>query len=128
MDFDIEKLEVVSSDSWSTPADIATPLRWISILAHRVDCDLAATTGVHDGKAVIKQLLAGAAAVQVCSALHVNGFGVLEDMLDELRSWMKRRGYSSLHEFRGKLSRERSENPGAYERVQFMKRSVSAGS
>jgi dihydroorotate dehydrogenase (fumarate) len=126
MDIDIEKLELISSDSWSTPADIATPLQWISILAHRVDCDLAATTGIHDGKAVVKQLLAGAAAVQVCSALQANGFGVLGDMLDELRGWMKRHGYSSLQDFRGKMSRERSENPGAYERVQFMKRSVSA--
>jgi dihydroorotate dehydrogenase (fumarate) len=126
LDFDIEKLEVVSGDSTSTPAELATPLRWISILSDRVGCDLAATTGVHDGKGVIKQLLAGARAVQVCSSLYLNGLGRLEEMHGELRGWMGRHGYSTLDAFRGKMSQGKSENPGAYERVQFMRRSVSS--
>jgi dihydroorotate dehydrogenase (fumarate) len=125
LDFDIEKLEVVSGDSRSNSAEIAASLRWISILSDRVGCDLAATTGVHDGAGVIKQLLAGARAVQVCSTLYLNGLEQLEEMQGELRDWMGRQGYSTLDAFRGKMSQSQSANPAAYERVQFMKRSVT---
>ena len=63
-DFDIEQLKIKPSFVFSTPADLAISLRWIAMMAQRVDCDLAASTGVHDGNAVIKQILAGAQAVQ----------------------------------------------------------------
>ncbi len=38
------------------------------MMSDRIECDLAASTGVHDGQALIKQLLAGASAVQVGTA------------------------------------------------------------
>ena len=34
-------------------------------MSQRAQCDLAASTGIHAGEGVIKQLLAGANAVQV---------------------------------------------------------------
>ena len=73
---------------------------------------------------VVKHLLAGAKAVQVCSALYKNGVEYIGTMLGELSEWMDRRGYDSIEAFRGKLSQEKSENPAAYARVQFMKFSV----
>ena len=121
VDFDIERLELVPGALYSTPNDLFLPLRWISILHDRVSCDLAATTGVHDGEGVIKQLLAGAAAVQVCSALYENDFPHLTHMLDQLRDWMTRKEFSTIAKFRGKLSQRASENPASYERVQFMR-------
>ena len=120
-DFDIEKLKLVPAPYLSSPDEMTRPLRWISILAGQVECDLAATTGVHDGAGVVKQLLAGAAAVQVCSALYKHGIGHLGSMLAELTDWMDRHGYSSLDDFRGKMSQDSSKDPAAYERVQFMK-------
>jgi dihydroorotate dehydrogenase (fumarate) len=86
-----------------------------------VECDLAATTGVHDGAGVAKQLLAGASAVQVCSVLYKNGIQYIGQILSDLEEWMGRKGYASVEEFRGKMSQEESDNPAAYERVQFMK-------
>jgi dihydroorotate dehydrogenase (fumarate) len=124
IDFDIEKLEVRAGEAFSSPEEISTPLRWISILAGRVDCDLAATTGVHDGAGVVKQILAGAATVQLCSVLYRNGVEELPKILAEVESWMERHGVRSLDEVRGRLSQEASGNPAVYERVQFMKRSV----
>lgn len=120
-DFDIEKLKLVPAPYMSSPDEIAHPLRWVSILEGQVECDLAATTGVHDGAGVVKQVLAGAAAVQVCSALYKNGIGHLGGMLTELTEWMDRHGHSTLADFRGKMSQDSSEDPAAYERVQFMK-------
>jgi dihydroorotate dehydrogenase (fumarate) len=120
-DFDINKLEVKPSFVFSTPADLSMSLRWIAIMAEKVSCDLVASTGVHDGDAVIKQLLAGAAAVQVASTLYKNGFGQIREMLDTLEAWMKKKRFDSLNHFRGKLSQDRSMDPAIYERVQFMR-------
>jgi dihydroorotate dehydrogenase (fumarate) len=120
-DFDIDKLEVVSSNVFSNPSDLHLSLRWIAIMAERVSCDLAASTGVHDGNALIKQILAGANAVQVVSSLYKNGKGQIKTMLSILEKWMTRKGFNSLSDFRGKMSQAKSSNPAAYERVQFMR-------
>ena len=120
-DFDIDKLEVVSSNVFSNPSDLHLSLRWIAIMAERVSCDLAASTGVHDGNALIKQILAGANAVQVVSSLYKNGKGQIKTMLSTLVEWMTSKGFNSLSDFRGKLSQAKSSNPAAYERVQFMR-------
>jgi dihydroorotate dehydrogenase (fumarate) len=120
-DFDIDKFEVKSSNIFSAPSDLPISLRWISIMAERVNCDLAASTGVHDGVALIKQLLAGADAVQVASTLYQNGKGQIGGMLKTLEEWMAGKGYGTLSDFRGKMSQAKSSNPAAYERVQFMK-------
>lgn len=120
-DIDIEKLRVTSSHVFSSPRDLSVSLRWIALMAGRVKCDLAASTGVHDGKAVIKQLLAGASAVQVVSALYENGPGHLEVMIGEIRQWMQSKNYERIKDFKGLMSQGRNANPGFYERVQFMK-------
>lgn len=120
-DFDIDKMEVVSSNVLSDPSDLPISLRWIAIMAERVSCDLAASTGVHDGTALIKQILAGANAVQVASTLYKNGKGQIAEMLNTLEGWMNKKSYSSLSDFSGKMSQAKSSNPAAYERVQFMK-------
>jgi dihydroorotate dehydrogenase (fumarate) len=121
IDFDIEKMIVTASHSLSTDAELAAPLRWVALMSQRVGCDLAASTGMHDGVGLIKQLLAGAKAVQVVSALYRNGPSHASKMLADLGSWMDRHGYKALADFRGKMSQAASEDPAAYERVQFIK-------
>jgi dihydroorotate dehydrogenase (fumarate) len=120
-DIDIDKLTIKSSFVFSSPEELAISLRWIAIMANKVDCDLAASTGVHDGDAVIKQLLAGATAVQVASCLYKHGTAYIRDMHDTLNAWMEKHHFNSLSDFRGKMSQEKASNPAAYERVQFMK-------
>jgi dihydroorotate dehydrogenase (fumarate) len=90
-------------------------------MADRAECDLAASTGIHDGEAVIKQLLAGAKAVQVASTIYKNGKKQVKKMLEEVESWMDKNGYDTLDDFRGKLTQIKTENPAAYYRMQFMK-------
>jgi dihydroorotate dehydrogenase (fumarate) len=120
-DIDLDKMEIVSTNVLSTPKELSTSLRWIGIMANRVKCDLAASTGVHDGKAVAKQLLAGADAVQLVSTLYKNGPEYLQTIIKDLESWMMEKGFDSINDFRGKLSQEEYLNPALYERVQFMK-------
>jgi dihydroorotate dehydrogenase (fumarate) len=90
-------------------------------MSRRVGCELAASTGVHDGAGLIKQLLAGAKAVQAASTFYRNGPEHAAVMLKDLSDWMDRHGYRSIGDFRGKMSQAESEDPAAYERVQFMK-------
>jgi len=120
-DIDIDTLKVKPSFVFSTPAELAISLRWIAIMARKVDCDLAASTGVHDGEALIKQLLAGAKVVQTVSSLYRQGPEHIETMLNSLKDWMQAQGYQRLVDFRGKLSQEAASNPAVYERVQFMR-------
>jgi dihydroorotate dehydrogenase (fumarate) len=120
-DIDIKEQKVVTSNIFSSPGEIALPLRWIAMLSDRVQCDFVASTGVHDGEALIKVLLAGAKAAEVASTLYINGSGRINLMLDDLKKWMERNGYSSLPDFTGTMSHKKTGNPAAYERVQFMK-------
>ncbi|HOP04534.1 MAG TPA: dihydroorotate dehydrogenase-like protein [Tenuifilaceae bacterium] len=120
-DFDIYTFDYNASHVLSTSSDLGFSLRWIALMSGRVSKDLAASTGVHTGEAVVKQLLAGAKAVQVCSALYRNGLGYVKSMLSVLEDWMQEMGYKTIDEFRGKMSQEKSYNPAAFERVQFMK-------
>jgi dihydroorotate dehydrogenase (fumarate) len=120
-DIDIEKLQVTSGNVFTTPDDLPISLRWIAIMSNKVKCDLAASTGVHDGKAVIKQLLAGANAVQVVSSLYNHGPSYLETMMRDVKEWMSVKKFSKIDDFRGMLSQSKQVDPGFYERVQFMK-------
>ena len=120
-DIDIQSFKIKPSFVFSTPAELAVSLRWIAIMAKKVECDLAASTGIHDASAVIKQLLAGATAVQVVSSLYKSGPQQIVKMIAGLKEWMQGHGFNSLADFRGRMSQEAASNPAAYERVQFMR-------
>ncbi|HDO26505.1 MAG TPA: dihydroorotate dehydrogenase-like protein [Bacteroidetes bacterium] len=120
-DFDIDKFEIIPSNVLSRSSDLAISLRWMSILSGRVSSDLIASTGVHDGASVIKEILAGADAVQVVSALYKNGIGSITDMIEEMKAWMEKHGFEKIDDFKGKMSQVNSPNPAEYERVQFMR-------
>ena len=120
-DINLDTLELTNSAVLSSTSDIYQTLRWIAIMAERVDCSLIASTGIHDTEGIIKQILAGAAAVQVVSTLYRNGIPHLKKLLDGLEKWMIQKNYKSLDDFRGKLSQSKASNPAVYSRVQFMK-------
>lgn len=120
-DYNLADLTIVPTNVLSTPAELALSLRWIAIMHGRVGCDLAASTGVHDGDGVIKQLLAGATAVQIASVLYQDGVEVVASMNQRLTGWMEHNRYAEIAEFRGLLSQGRVANPAAYERVQFVR-------
>jgi dihydroorotate dehydrogenase (fumarate) len=120
-DIDIDNFKVKATNVFSHPEELATSLRWVAMLSSRLHCDIAASTGVHDGAAVIKQLLAGAKAVQLCSVLYKKGFEQIGVMLKDLEAWMEKHNFNSIADFNGKMSIKEVDNPAAYERVQFMK-------
>ena len=72
-DIDIETMRVVAQNVYSSPHEITLSLRWIALLYGKINKELVAATGIHDYQGVIKQILAGATAVQICSTLYKNG-------------------------------------------------------
>jgi len=120
-DIDIHNFEVLPSHVYSSPEDLPISLRWIAIMAGRVECDLAASTGVHDGEALIKQILAGADAVQVASAFYKHGKGQALQMISDLEAYMGKHNFETISDFKAKMSYARADNPAAFERAQFMK-------
>ncbi len=120
-DYNIDDLSIIPTNVLSSPSDLAVSLRWIAIMHGHVSCDLAASTGVHDGDGVIKQLLAGAQAVQIASCLYREGLEAVRNMNERLTSWMQSKGYDRINQFRGRLSQVNVRNPAAYDRVQFVK-------
>lgn len=125
-DIDLKKKKVVPSHMFSSGEEISLPLRWIGLLSSQVKCDLAASTGVHDGNGVIKCLLVGAKAVQVATTLYKNGPAYIEKMLEQVKKWMKEHRYHSIQSFLGKLGYDYIKNPVIYERFQFMKYSADS--
>jgi dihydroorotate dehydrogenase (fumarate) len=121
-DINTDDLSFGSAEVLSTPAELRNSLRWIGIVSSQVDqLDLAASTGVHSGMAVVKQILAGATAVQVCSVLYRNGLDYIKDMITEMLKWMEKNQYESPGDFRGKMNYGSLDDPSVYERAQFMK-------
>ena len=94
---------------------------WIALLAGKVNADFSASTGIHDGEGVIKQLLVGASTAQLCSTLLMNGRDRIGEVIRDLSSWMDGKGYRAVSDFRGLLSQEDSTDPAAYERSQYIK-------
>ncbi|MFW5804109.1 MAG: dihydroorotate dehydrogenase-like protein [bacterium] len=122
-DIDIENLSVISNNVLSSPMEYSSSLRWISLLNNQVKCDLAASTGIHDSPAIIKQILAGASAVEIASVLYSKGIDYLVTLLKDLQTWMKKHNYQEIADFKGKVS-QLEENQSAFERVQFMRKTA----
>ncbi|MGN0906280.1 MAG: dihydroorotate oxidase, partial [Bullifex sp.] len=125
-DIDIEKESMTSSQPLSGADEYAESLRWIALMSNEIKCDLAASTGVHSGGTVIKMLLAGAAACEVCTA-YLKDEGCIKAMCEDLSSWMDRKGYGTIEAFRGKMAQERMEDGSCWERTQYMKTLINGG-
>ncbi|MDR2120351.1 MAG: dihydroorotate dehydrogenase-like protein [Tannerella sp.] len=121
-DIDINRQQIVSGKVFSSHSDLSDTLRWTALTAGKVQgISVASSTGVHDGEDVVKCLLAGASAVQLCSTVYMHGPEIIPQMLTRLEEWMMQNKYLSLKEFIGKLSFAGTGNPSFYERAQFMK-------
>ena len=121
-DIDINTLQITSGNVFSNHADLSDTLRWTAIISGKLpNACLAASTGVHDWESVIKCLLAGASAVQMCSALYTHGSELISQILTCMEEWMHQHHYETLNDFIGKLNCANIPNPALYERAQFMK-------
>ena len=121
-DIDIEGMTHKSGNVFSHPADIATPLRWIGIASAAVSqIDYAASGGVSTPEAVVKVLLAGASAAEVCSAIYQHSASFIGEANTFLQQWMERKGFERISQFKGKLNAKDVKGISLFERTQFLK-------
>ncbi len=120
-DLNLESLEVEPRVRLSMPGGNLLPLRWIAILYGRIGISMAATTGNHTHEDVLKAMMAGADAAQLCSALLQRGVRHLESLLAGIRGWMERNEYESITQMKGSMSQKSVAEPSAFERANYMK-------
>ncbi len=121
VDIDIENETLKNASYLSTHEEMYNTLRWVALLSKKMRCDISASTGVYTADDVVKMLLAGATSVQVVSCLYKNGIDTLRELNSGLYSWMERKGYNSIADFRGKLAVMPAEKASVAMRTQFMK-------
>jgi dihydroorotate dehydrogenase (fumarate) len=119
-DIDLETLTVDPTLHLSTSEELRLPLRWIAILFGRVDCSLAATTGVHTAEDAVKLILAGADVTMLASALFRQGPEHLGAVLEGLGTWLQEHDYASVAQARGSVSQANVADPVAYARANYM--------
>jgi dihydroorotate dehydrogenase (fumarate) len=120
-DLDVDNLEVTPKLVLSTSEELRLRLRWMAILHGRVRSSLAVTGGVHTGLDAAKAVLAGADAVQVVSALLLNGPDHLARIRAGMEELLAAKGYGSIEEARGVLSQRNCPEPAAFERANYMR-------
>jgi dihydroorotate dehydrogenase (fumarate) len=121
LDIDVGHMALASGYQFSAPEEIHMPLRWTTILSGNVELDLAASTAVYTGQDVVKMLLAGSTAIEVCSTVYRHGHERIGEMVRELDSWMGKHSFESVESFRGRLNQKNSREPQKYERLQYIK-------
>lgn len=119
---DIDKMEYTSGDVFSHRSDLSAGIRWIGISSAKVDkIDYAASGGVYDGEGVVKAILAGASAVEICSTIYQNGNSVIRNMQYFVESWMHKKGYEHIAQFKGLMNAKNIQGINMFERTQFLK-------
>jgi dihydroorotate dehydrogenase (fumarate) len=121
-DIDLDKLELKHTFSFTGRDQIFTVLRWVGILSGQIACDISATTGIHSAEDVIKLLLAGAKTVQLVSVLYQKGIKEIEQILKEIKEWMRQHHFNSIDQMRGKLSFSQENLAEVYLHTQFMEK------
>jgi len=119
-DIDILQEKESVTFSFSQVGDSLLSLRWTALLSDRLNCPITSANGILDEEDVIKALLLGASSVQIVSTLYKNGIPQISEMIDGLEKWMELKGYASIEAFRGSMSKDKQQDPWAYERVQYI--------
>ncbi|HGJ66636.1 TPA: hypothetical protein ENS27_14830, partial [bacterium] len=85
------------------PWAIQYPLRWISEIRPNVKIAISGSGGVSNWQDVVKYILAGANTVQVCTAVIINGYEFIPELINGLEQYMDRKGYKTVDDFRGNV-------------------------
>lgn len=120
-EIDPEALEVRPALRLSSPAELASRLRWLAILRGRVQGSLAVSGGIHAAGDAVRALMAGADAVQTVSALLRHGPGYLRTLRADLTRWLEEHEYPSLRPLQGSLSLERTPDPAGFLRANYVR-------
>ena len=86
---------------YSGPAIRPITMKCVAQIARKVDIPVSAIGGVSTWKDVAEYIMVGATTVQTCTAVMWGGMGVFGELSNGLRSFMERKGYDRIEDFRG---------------------------
>lgn len=121
LDFDVEtrrpRLGSRDGRGWlSGRAILPIGLHYVETIAGLTDKPVIGVGGIRTAEDVVKYLLVGASAVQVCSLAVLQGQEVYGRLASGLGSWMDTHGFQEVAELRG-LYRRENPQPGMEEAV-----------
>lgn len=85
----------------SGPALKPISLAVVAEAARSTKLPIIGVGGITRGVDVIEYFMAGASAVQICTAALVEGFGVFQRIINETKTWLEKHGYSSILDVKG---------------------------
>lgn len=119
-DIDIENEVFHFPWELTQPRDIHLSLRYAGLIHGNIEGSICGSRGIYTSDDVIRMVLAGVDAVQMVSAIYKRELAYVATVLKELETWMDRKGYKTLDDFRGKLSRKNLKDPFTYQRAQYV--------
>ncbi|MBU1099406.1 MAG: dihydroorotate dehydrogenase-like protein [Bacteroidetes bacterium] len=121
VDLDLEKLDFSAGQRFSSSTEMSSALRWVGLMSGEVKAELIGSTGIKTGEDVVKMILAGAQAVQVCSAFYENGISYMSTLLKGMNDWMDENGFDSIDLLRARLSEKKLKGQKFWGRHQYIK-------
>jgi len=108
MGFDLETLEprpsvagYSAAGGYSGPGIKPIALRCVADLLRSPGLPVMACGGISSGTDAAEFILLGAPVMHICTAVMLEGYGVLDRMREELASFMERHGFTSIDAFLG---------------------------
>lgn len=122
VDIDIEALSYKMGKAVSGENEIYDTMRWTALASANVpSATILASGGVRNGEDLVKVILSGAKAAEVCSVLYEKGPEAITEMMSTLTSWMEKHGYASVDDYCGMMNASKHEGAAQFERIQFVK-------
>ncbi len=119
-EIDVENEEYRYPWELTHPKDHMLSLRYAGLLYGNLEGSLCISRGFYTAEDIIRAILAGADTVQIVSAIYKEHPAVVKTILEGIHSWMERKNYASLADFRGKLSRKNLKDPFVFHRGQYV--------
>jgi len=119
-EINVQEMKHIAPFYLSHEGDYRLALRYAGLLYGNLKANVCANTGIYQGNDVIKMILAGADCVQVVSTLYKNKPEHIATMLSDMEAWMESKKYTSIADFKGKLSKKELKDPFVYKRGQYI--------
>ena len=121
LDFNIEsgKPLMGSEDGYgwlSGEAIFPLAFRTVFEAVEAVDIPVLAVGGISTGEDAVKMIMAGAQAVQVCTAAILKGPGIYQKIADEIEEYLDKHGYENLDQIRG-MAQKNAPEKANYETI-----------
>lgn len=77
-------------------------LRAVAEICRHTDLEVTATGGIMSWRDSVESLLVGARTVQLCTAVMLRGFSVIDEMRDGMRHFMQEKGFDRVEDVIGR--------------------------